>query len=126
MVNYNYENVQIIMNGAELLYSMLCELIEEIGNLPGCKMTAGIKYLSANASAASAGIYQTMRNIASDELLCDECEDHMDECADIPSNTDLTELLATIDEMISSDKPVSISADIYINKGKNDEKESEE
>lgn len=124
-MNYNYENIQMIMEGAELLYSMLCELNEGIGNLPGCKMTAGIKYLSANVSASGAGIYQTMRNIASDDILCDECADDTDEYEDAPSNTDLEELLETIDEMISSGKPVSVSANIYINEDKNSEEESE-
>lgn len=116
----NYKNIQIIMEGAELLYSMLCELNDGIGNLPGCKVTAGLKCLSANVSASGAGIYQTMKNIASDEIPCDGYEDeeeYTDDCKDIPDSADLKEFLDTITEILGSGKPVSISADIYINEG---------
>ena len=125
-MNYNYEKIGMIMEGAELLYSMLCELNEGIGNLPGCKVTAGLKALSAHIGAASAGIYQTMKNIASDtDEPCDECEEYEgedeDDEADIPSHSDLEELLDVIGDMLSSGKPISVSADIYINEGKNDD-----
>ena len=117
----NYKNIQIIMEGAELLYSMLCELNDGIGNLPGCKVTAGLKCLSANVSASGAGIYQTMKNIASDEIPCDcyedDDEEYTDDCKDIPDNADLKEFLDTITEILCFGKPVSISADIYINEG---------
>ena len=118
IMNYNYENIRMIMEGAELLYSMLCELNKGIGNLPGCKVTAGLKALSANIGAAGAGVYQTMRNIASDEKPCDECEDDTEDYEDIPDSADLQELLDLIGGIITSGKPVSISADIYINEDK--------
>ena len=123
----NYKNIQIIMEGAELLYSMLCELNDGIGNLPGCKVTAGLKCLSANISASGAGIYQTMKNIASGEIPCDgyeeDDEEYTDECKDIPANADLKEFLDTIAEILGSGNPVSVSADIYITEGSDTENE---
>lgn len=123
----NYKNIQIIMEGAELLYSMLCELNDGIGNLPGCKVTAGLKCLSANISASGAGIYQTMKNIASGEIPCDgyeeDDEEYTDECKDIPDNADLKEFLDTIAEILGSGNPVSVSADIYITEGSDTENE---
>ena len=123
----NYKNIQIIMEGAELLYSMLCELNDGIGNLPGCKVTAGLKCLSANISASGAGIYQTMKNIASGEIPFDgyeeDDEEYTDECKDIPDNADLKEFLDTIAEILGSGNPVSVSADIYITEGSDTENE---
>ncbi|MDO5398206.1 MAG: hypothetical protein Q4G33_09775 [bacterium] len=122
-MSYNYENTQIILEGADLLYSMLMELNEGIRHLPGCKVTANLKRLSVNIGAASGGIYQTMKKIAAEtEEMCDECADDTDEYgeADIPSGTDLKEFLEKIAEILVSDKPVSISADIYINEGKSE------
>lgn len=125
VMNYNYENIRMIMEGAGILYSMLCDLTEGIGNLPGCKMTAALKYLSANISASSGGIYQTMKNIASEESFCDACEDNADDCENIPSGSDLKEFLGAIEEIFASGKPMSISADIYINEEKDNGKSKE-
>ena len=122
----NNKNIQIIMEGAELLYSMLCELNDGIGNLPGCRVTAGLKCLSANVSASAAGIYQTMKNIASDEIPCDCSEDdeeYTDDCEDIPDSEELQEFLDALTEILSSGKPVSVSADIYITEGSDTENE---
>ena len=124
-MNYNYETTQIIMEGADLLYSMLQELNVGIRHLPGCKMTAGLKSLSANICAASSGIYQTMRNISA-EAPCEECVAEYDEYReeDIPNGADLQEFLDAIGDMLASGKPISISADIYINEEKDGDAES--
>ncbi|MGN1134892.1 MAG: hypothetical protein ACI4SF_01595 [Oscillospiraceae bacterium] len=119
-MNYNYETMQMIMEGSDLLYTMIQELNDGIRSLPGCKMTANLKRLSANIGATSNGIYQTMRSIGMGaEVPCEQCLADMDEYndADIPSGSDLKEFLDKIAGILVSDKPVSISADIYINEG---------
>ena len=50
-------------------------------------------------------------------------EEYTDDCKDIPDSADLKEFLDTITEILSSGKPVSISADIYITEGNHTEKE---
>ena len=126
-MNYNYENTHLLMEGAELLYTMLHELIGGIKCLPGCKETAPLKRSAANVSAASEDVYQTMKNIALDaELSCDENRNYADECGenDIHTGSDLQEFLGLIENILSSDKPVSISADIYINEEKDGDADS--
>lgn len=128
-MSYNYETIQVIMEGAELLYSMLGELTNGISALPGCKATHNLKSLSANISAAGSGIYHTMKNIAIEaEEQCSDCYDDTDEDgADAPTKNDLNDFLNTVAAVLSSDKPVSISADIYINEEKDSaDSESEE
>lgn len=115
---YNYETVQLIMDGADILYGMLRELTEGIRHLPGCKMTANLKRLSANISTTGEGVYQTMHNSTMDaEPTCAECADNEYAEADIPSTEDLNELMDAIIDSIFSGKPISISADIHINDG---------
>lgn len=129
-MNYNYNEIQAITEDAGLLYTMIGELTEGIARLPGCKMTARLKDASKNVATVSNSIYSTIRNIAAEaEALCEEyedgCEDSADEYgeADIPTGSDLQELLDRIAEIFASGKPVSISADIYINEGKDSESE---
>ena len=98
-MNYNYETMQIIMESADILYTMLQELNDGIRSLPGYKMTANLKRLSANIGATSNGIYQTMRSIGMEsEFPCEQCPADMDEYngADIPSGSDLKEFLDKI------------------------------
>lgn len=118
---YNYETIQVIMDGADILYGMLRELTDGIRHLPGCKMTANLKQLSANISTTSEGVYQTMRNSTMDaEPTCAECAGNEYTEADIPSTEDLNELMDAIVYSLFSGKPISISADIHIN-GRNAE-----
>ena len=129
-MNYNYNEIQAITEGAGLLYNMIGELTEGIARLPGCKMTARLKDASKNVATVSNSIYSTIRSIAAEaEDLCEEyedgCEDSADEYgeADIPTGGDLEELLGVIADILASGKPVSISADIYINEEKDSESE---
>lgn len=127
-MSYNYETMKVIMEGADLLYSMLGELTDGISALPGCKVTQSLKSLSANISAASSGIYHTMKNIAIDaDEPCDECLDDAEEYdRDVPPGNDLRDFLDMVAAVLSSDKPVSISADIYINEEKGGDAKKDE
>ncbi|MDO5398462.1 MAG: hypothetical protein Q4G33_11095 [bacterium] len=122
-MNYNYEKIQSIIDGAGLLYNMIGELTEGIDRLPGCTMTARLKDASKNVGRVSYAVYRTMKEIAAEsEEPCDMCEEYEDDEdeygeADIPTGGDLEELLNVIADILSSGKPVSISADIYINEG---------
>ncbi len=126
-MNKNYETANIIMEGAELLYSMLGELITGIRNLPGCRVTSNLKKTAFETEAASGGIFDTMKMVMTADEPCMECseadEQDMTE-ADIPAQSDLEEFLGKVSELIASDNPVSISADIYINEAKPDKTDS--
>lgn len=118
----NNETIQNIMEGGEHLYTMLKELCEGIGNLPNCKMTAGLKELAEDVDVLGFGVYETMRGFASDaDTDCADCpeaeySDNTDDPeADIPSGSDLREFLDGVASLLASGKPVSISADIYLN-----------
>lgn len=118
----NNETIQNIMEGGEHLYTMLTELCEGIGNLPNCKMTAGLKELAEDVDVLGFGVYETMRGFASDaDTDCADCpeaeySDNTDDPeADIPSGSDLREFLDGVASLLASGKPVSISADIYLN-----------
>ena len=118
----NNETIQNIMEGGEHLYTMLKELCEGIGNLPNCKMTAGLKELAEDVDVLGFGVYETMRGFASDaDIDCADCpeaeySDNTDDPeADIPSGSDLREFLDGVASLLASGKPVSISADIYLN-----------
>ena len=118
----NNETIQNIMEGGEHLYTMLKELCEGIGNLPNCKMTAGLKELAEDVDVLGFGVYETMLGFASDaDTDCADCpeaeySDNTDDPeADIPSGSDLREFLDGVASLLASGKPVSISADIYLN-----------
>lgn len=114
----NYGTIEAVMDGAELLYTMIKELNDGIRHLPGCRATAKLKQRSANIDLASIGVYHAMQNIAlDDEIPCAEYEADAEEFDedDIPTGDDLQELLDKIAHILASGKPVSISADIYIN-----------
>ena len=118
----NNETIQNIMEGGEHLYTMLKELCEGIGNLPNCKMTAGLKELAEDVDVLGFGVYETMLGFVSDaDTDCADCpeaeySDNTDDPeADIPSGSDLREFLDGVASLLASGKPVSISADIYLN-----------
>lgn len=118
----NNETIQNIMEGGEHLYTMLTELCEGIGNLPNCKMTAGLKELAEDVDVLGFGVYETMRGFASDAdtdyVDCPEAEysDNTDDPeADIPSGSDLREFLDGVASLLASGKPFTVSADIYLN-----------
>lgn len=128
-MNCNYEKIQSIIDGAGFLYTMIGELTEGIDRLPGCTMTARLKDASKNVGRVSYAVYRTMKEIAAEsEEPCDMCEEYEDDEdeygeADIPTGGDLEELLGVISDIPSSGKPISVSADIYINEGNNAESE---
>ena len=118
----NNETIQNIMEGGEHLYTMLTELCEGIGNLPNCKMTAGLKELAEDVDVLGFGVYETMRGFASDaDTDCADCpkaeySDNTDDPeADIPSGSDLREFLDGVASLLASGKPFTVSADIYLN-----------
>lgn len=118
----NNETIQNIMEGGEHLYTMLKELCEGIGNLPNCKMTAGLKELAEDVDVLGFGVYETMRGFASDaDTDCADCpeaeySDNTDDPeADIPANTDLEDFLGAVANLLTSGKPFTVSADIYLN-----------
>ena len=114
----NYGTINTLMDGAELLYTMIKELNDGIRHLPGCRATAKLKQMSDHIDLASIGVYHAMQNIAlNDEPICDEADTDAEEYDedDIPTGDDLQELLDKIAYILASGKPVSISADIYIN-----------
>lgn len=122
-MNYNYEMTQALMEGADLLYKVIQELIGDIQHLPGCRVTANIKRRATNIGVATDGVYKTMKKLAaSAEDVCDECYDDEDDYGekDVPTGSDLQEFLGMIEDMLASGKPVSISADIYISEGKDE------
>ena len=121
-MNHNSETIQKMIEGGEHLYTMLTELCEGIENLPGCKMTTSLKALADDVSVLGLGVYETMRGFASGtDASCAECSDaeyshkYEDPEADIPSGSDLSEFLDGVASLLASGKPVSISADIYLN-----------
>lgn len=122
----NYGTINTLMDGAELLYTMIEELNDGIRHLPGCRATAKLKQMSDHIDLASIGVYHAMQNIASDgEPTCDEYDTEEYDEDDIPTGDDLQELLDKIAHILASRKPVSISADIYINED-NDAAEDKE
>ena len=122
----NYGTIDALMDGAELLYTMVSELTEGIAHLPGCRMTSNLKRVAANIDLASSGVYRTMQNIVADgEPTCDEYDTEEYDEDDIPTGDDLQELLDKIAHILASGKPVSISADIYINEDNDNAEDTE-
>ena len=127
MMKNKFENKEMIMDGAEVLYSMIQELTEGIAHLPGCRVTANLKQIATSIKLASNDIYEIMKNLAIDEDDCDESPEEDAEYydTDSPDINELKEFLDKMSELINSDKPISVSANIYINEEKDDVNQNE-
>lgn len=129
-MKFNYENrIEALTAGSSVLYEIIKDLNREIRNLPGCRFTANIKNLANAAECAADDILESILITSSkydvQENQCPNASDEDDSERDIPSNSDLAGLLNAISEIVSSDKPVTISADIYINESKEDDETDE-
>ena len=137
VMNYNYEAVQVMMHGVDLLCSMLHELTENVKTLPNCGKTANVKRFSANVHDDCMVVYEMLQNVC-DEVeevnenvmysegdFCTEnlCDDEYDDEArhhKLPHNVsemDIETINDMIDELFADGK-ITVSADIYINKDK--------
>lgn len=132
-MNYNY--ISDIIEGASLLNAMLNELMNEIDSLPGCQSTANIKRLSDEIRLYSDEVYSIMQSLAEDvgmtceECVCNACEDWEDDCDDYPCDvipTDVSDFMAKLATIMTSDKPVTVSVDVYINEAADEDNESED
>lgn len=116
-MNCNYDKTQIILEGTNILYNMLRDITESINHLPGCRMTEKLKRAAVNIGADSECVYQTIKNLAAEMGdSCDDCIYDTDEDYNPNTHTsaDLQKFFDLIDRLLVSSKPISISADIYI------------
>lgn len=129
-MNYNYEALELMMEGVDIMDSMINALIDSIMILPNCEETARLKKMASRAMSDKAKIYETLSDTYDNaiDMLADEyCTELDDEDdltdenytdAEIFSDSELQELLTLLGAIFSSGSPVSISADIYINENK--------
>lgn len=137
VMNYNYEAVQVMMHGVDLLCSMLCELTENVKTLPNCGKTANVKRFSADVHDDCMAVYEMLQTVCDEVeevnenavyLEDDFCPDNLcdDEYNDevrhhkLPRNVsemDIETINDMIDELFADGK-ITVSADIYINKDK--------
>ncbi len=137
VMNRNYEAAQVMMDGVNVLRSMLDELTESVTTLPNCCKTAAVKKLSAQISTDSEYVCEMLQKIADEVWETNEFAEYSEDdyypdnpCSDIyddkihrckatfdVSEINLKPFIDMIDELFADGK-ITVSADIYINKDK--------
>ncbi len=120
-----YESrIETMAEGSSLLYEIIGTLSGEIKRLPGCRFTAKAKEIARHAEKVANEAFEIICKSSVNEIDNDRCTNATDDEDDTCANNDFEGLINAISELVLSDKPVSISADIYINE-KNGEDEGE-